>query len=76
MTMYKFGPDCSVKHAETGAMVSVPQGIHDVTWDGTISKVGNPSECTIHVHSEQIIIKTFRTEIIRLCEEGKAKPYP
>lgn len=76
MTMYKFGPDCSVEHAVTGEMVSVPQGIHDVTWDETVSKLGNPPECTIHVHSEQIIIKTFIYEITRLCEEGKAKPYP
>lgn len=76
MACYNFGPNCSVTDARTGEMVPVPQGIHDVTWEETISKANNPPECTIHDNLSQTTIRTFRSEIIRLCEEGKAKPHP
>ncbi len=76
MNMYKFEPDCSVQDAGTGKMVPIPQGIHNITWEGTISKVGNSPECTINIYSQQISIRTLREEIIRLCEEHKASKYP
>jgi hypothetical protein len=55
------------------ATVLIKAGTWLVNFDDTLSGFGNGAECSV-VEPNVRVVRMFRTELISLCEQGRAEP--